>query len=89
MGVPPRFSAIYTKGDNFCDFYFTSLSQKMFQSGSTLNPIALRTAKTLSSFGRSECNRVKKEFDPDAKGGKHENSKAASSESVSIHLKSF
>ena len=24
-----------------------------------LNPIALRTAKTLWSFGRSECNRVK------------------------------
>ena len=25
----------------------------------TFNPIALRTAKTLWSFGRSECNRVK------------------------------
>ena len=24
-----------------------------------LNPIALRTAKTLQSFGRSECSRVK------------------------------
>ena len=24
------------------------------------NPIAIRMAKTLSSFGRSECNRVKK-----------------------------
>ena len=27
--------------------------------GLALNPIALRTAKTLWSFGRSECNRVK------------------------------
>ena len=27
------------------------------------NPIALRTAKTLWSFGRSECNRVKLSFD--------------------------
>ena len=27
----------------------------------TFNPIALRTAKTLLSFGHSECNRVKKE----------------------------
>ena len=30
--------------------------------GSTLNPIAVRTAKTLWSFGRSECNRSKKMF---------------------------
>ena len=28
-------------------------------SSLVLNPIALRTAKTLWSFGRSECNRVK------------------------------
>ena len=26
------------------------------------NPVALRTAKTLLSFGRSECNRVKKNY---------------------------
>ena len=26
------------------------------------NPIALRTAKTLWSFGRSECNRVKHKY---------------------------
>ena len=26
------------------------------------NPIALKTAKTLLSFGRSECNRVKQSF---------------------------
>ena len=30
------------------------LGKKVF-----INPIALRTAKTLWSFGRSECNRVK------------------------------
>ena len=30
-----------------------------------LNPIALRMAKTLWSFGLSECNRVK-DFSPDA-----------------------
>ena len=29
---------------------------------STLNPIALITAKTLLSFGRCECNRVKEFF---------------------------
>ena len=29
------------------------------QIGRTISPIALRTAKTLWSFGRSECNRIK------------------------------
>ena len=52
------FSAIFTKGNNFLDFLFAALSKK----GSTLNPIALRMAKTLWSFGCSECSRVKKRF---------------------------
>ena len=29
------------------------------KNGSTLNPFALKMAKTLRSFGHSECNRVK------------------------------
>ena len=36
-------------------------SQKLFpfsKNGRSLNPIALRMAKTLWSFGHSECNRV-------------------------------
>ena len=34
-----------------------------------LNPIALRTAKTLESFGCSECSRVKKTEEPWNSGG--------------------
>ena len=45
------------------------------------NPIALRTAKTLQSFGCSECNRVKSE-----KGGKPETGTVASPQSVLIYL---
>ena len=37
----------------------------LFSKGSTVNPIALRMAKTQLSFGHFECNRVKgKNFFP-------------------------
>ena len=32
------------------------------QAVAYINPIALRTAKTLQSFGRPECNRVKSPY---------------------------
>ena len=42
------------KGSN-CHFRFDSFSV----GEKTLNSIAVRTAKTLWSFGRSECSRIK------------------------------
>ena len=30
MSTPPSFSAIYSKGDNFCDFLFAYLNDKVF-----------------------------------------------------------
>ena len=69
-----------------------------FQMGSTLNPIALSMAKTLWSFGHSECNRVKEKnflldgqvlqkLIPSEKEGKHENCRVTALESVPIYLK--
>ena len=43
-----------TRGSNSFHFHLCPY----FQWGSTNNPIALRTAKTLRSFGCFECNRV-------------------------------
>ena len=80
-----------------------SCMTKPFQKNSTRNPIALRMAKTLWSFGRSECNRVKgknippqrraklfpSRVDPIEKGDKNENCRVGFSERVSIHLKAL
>ena len=48
--------------------------------GTTLNPIALRTAKTQWSFDRSECNGLKQEFAFTERGGKNENGIVSHSE---------
>ena len=47
------------------DVVFGKLKEKsdvMLYLNRQFNPIALRNAKTLWSFGRSECNRVKMVF---------------------------
>ena len=58
MGRHPYFKP-FTRVDSMCDFLSSSLDNIALPMGSTLNPIALRMAKTLWSFGHSECNRVK------------------------------
>ena len=92
MGTPVSFSTIFSKGSSFCVFLIASLYNEALP-GSTpsefyplrvdpINPIALRTAKTLRSFDRSMCNRVKK-------GGKHKNDRVDSPTSVPTHLNSI
>ena len=48
----------FQKRDNFSDFLFGYLGDETFQKVLALNPVALRTDKTLQSFVHSECNRV-------------------------------
>ena len=40
------------------DKFLLTLKVNMIDNNTNINSIALRTAKTLWSFGRSECNRV-------------------------------
>ena len=48
----------------FCNFKVipTCLKRQHCKAFIRIDPIALRTAKTLRSFGRSECNRVNKDI---------------------------
>ena len=79
MGNGPCLSAMYAKGKQFCDFLFISLDNEyVLKKGSTHNPVALRTAKTLWSFGCSECNRVKEKTLLLAKENKKEVTKVVS-----------
>ena len=96
----PCISASFTKGNNLHDSLIASMDDKA--RGSTLNPIALRAAKTLWGFGHSECNRVKgknllqeeqkqilffKSRLPTERGDKKENCRVASPESACMHTK--
>ena len=70
--TPESFSS-FSKGNNFHDFLFAFLDDKAFPKSMYykreevapkvqilfFNSIALRTAKTLWSFDRSQCNMVK------------------------------
>ena len=88
-----------TNGKKFGDILFAALGNKTISNiGSTLNPIALRMAKTLWSFDRSECNRVKEfanarvnsfplESTLTEKGGKNESIRFDSPEDISFCLK--
>ena len=48
----------YVLINNICHIQMTRLITKVWD-GTLFNRTALKTAKTLWSFGRSECNRVK------------------------------
>ena len=36
MGIPSHFSAVFIKGNNFCDFLFASLGGETLQKGDLL-----------------------------------------------------
>ena len=52
------FLSFLQSGDNFYEFLSASVKDKPLPKGSTLNLFAFRMAKTLWSFGHSECKRV-------------------------------
>ena len=51
-GNPSSFSAMLSKGDNFCDFLFAYLEDEVFQKGSTLKGKNLLQWEQIFSFMR-------------------------------------
>ena len=72
------FSAIFTKGNNFGDFLFSTLGNKIFPQWDLI--LKLRICSSRSKF-------FPLRVDPLQKEGKNENERVASPESVPIHLK--
>ena len=55
---PPRFSVVFTKGNNFCDFIFASLDN-LFKMGSTFkNGVAFSKWGLLLKIGKPFQNGV-------------------------------
>ena len=73
MGPAPRFVTIFAKGNNFIDYF--SSKNEVLQNGSVLK-------------GKNLANSSLQKFTPIEKGGKKENGRVTSPESVPIHLNS-
>ena len=77
MGTPPCFSAIFTKGNNFCDFLFAALDEIALPNSGIL------LMERICSLG---ANSFLYELTPIEKIGRNKSGRVASPESVPFYL---